>query len=88
MFFEKKWEYTTFKITVNGIADNNFDIEYELNQKGKQGFELVSVIHEQFNKIFYLKRRCWLKISKHWYKIVGKNLQNIDTKHWYKINYI
>ena len=34
-----------------------FDIEYELNQKGKQGFELVSVIHEEYDKVFYLKRR-------------------------------
>ena len=65
MSFEKKWEYTTLKKTVGGLTNNNFDISYESNKKGEQGFELISVIHEQYDEIFYFKRRCWLKISKH-----------------------
>lgn len=50
----KQWEYYT-----DGISDDEYALQYEikdLNQKGKEGWELISVVYHADWIWYYFKR--------------------------------
>lgn len=58
MFSKERWEYTILEEGIPIKLNSVLDLEKRLNELGRQGFELVSVITDKNeNKQFYFKRR-------------------------------